>query len=226
MRSATDVPEPRKAVGRRPAGGFDLWNRKLHYYLGLYFLLFLWLFAFTGLLLNHPGWSFAEFWPNRRQSGFERAIQPPPPEGDLAQARDLMRQLGIVGEIEWTATGAEPGALEFRVSRPGRMFEIKADFAQRRAAVQRIDLNAWGVVHVLHTFTGVRMGDSRNRRDWILTTIWALAMDALAAGLVLMVLSSLYMWYGLKQKRQWGAAALGLGLLTCGWFVVGLKLLV
>ena len=28
-------------------------NRKGHYYLGLYFLLFLWLFALTGLLLNH-----------------------------------------------------------------------------------------------------------------------------------------------------------------------------
>ena len=28
-------------------------NRRAHYYLGLYFLFFLWLFAFTGLLLNH-----------------------------------------------------------------------------------------------------------------------------------------------------------------------------
>jgi len=40
---------------RRPTGAvLEAWNRRLHYYLGLYFLLFLWLFSFTGLLLNHP----------------------------------------------------------------------------------------------------------------------------------------------------------------------------
>ena len=34
----------------------ELWNRKLHYYLGLYFLFFLWLFSLTGLMLNHQQW--------------------------------------------------------------------------------------------------------------------------------------------------------------------------
>lgn len=193
--------------------------------LGLYFLFFLWLFAFTGLLLNHPGWSFAEFWPNRKQSSFERQIQPPPSGGDLDRAKSLMRQLGIAGEIEWTTTRSDPNAFDFRVSRPGHVFEVKADFARNRAAVQRIDLNVWGVMHVLHTFTGVHLSDSRNQRDWVLTTIWALAMDALAAGLVLIVLSSFYMWYRLKQKRNLGLVALALGFFACGLFVAGLKLL-
>jgi len=211
MRSATDI--------------FDLWNRRLHYYLGLYFLFFLWLFAFTGLLLNHPGWAFAEFWPNRRQSSFARPIQPPPAGGDLAQARDLMRQLGVAGEIEWTAARHDATALSFRVSKPGQMFEIRADFGARRAAVQRIDLNTWGVVHILHTFTGVRVNDALNQRDWILTTVWALAMDALALGMVLMVVSSFYMWFRLKAKRRLGAAVLAAGFAACGLFVAGLSLL-
>ena len=30
----------------------ETWNRKLHIYVGLYFLTFLWLFSFSGLLLN------------------------------------------------------------------------------------------------------------------------------------------------------------------------------
>ena len=71
--------------------------------------------------------------------------------------------------------------------------------------------------------TGVRMGDSTNDRDWALTTVWALSMDALAVGLILMVVSSLYMWWGLKQKRRFGALALGLGLASCGLFVVGFR---
>jgi hypothetical protein len=202
----------------------SLWNRKLHYYLGLYFLFFLWLFVFTGLLLNHPAWSFAEFWPNRKQSVFERQIQLPQTGTDLDQARELMRQLGIVGEIEWTATRSNPNAFDFRVSRPGQIFEIHTDFDRQSATVQRIGLNAWGVLRILHTFTGVRLGDTKNQRDWALTTVWALSMDALSVGLILMVLSGIYMWYGLKPKRYLGAVALALGILTCVWFAIGLKL--
>jgi hypothetical protein len=68
----------------------SFWNRKLHFYIGLYLLLFLWLFAFTGLLLNHPKWTFKEFWPNRRQWTQAQAIETPH-GGDLEKARDLMR---------------------------------------------------------------------------------------------------------------------------------------
>ncbi len=199
------------------------WNRKLHYYLGLYLLFFVWLFSFSGLLLNHSQWKFAQFWEQRRQHSEDRDIIPPPAQPDLDQARDLMRQLAIRGEIEWTTTRKDPNRFDFRVSRPGVMYEVKADFARRKAAVQRIELNGWGILHILHTFTGVHLDDSRNGRDWVLTVAWAWAMDATAAGLVLMVLSSYFMWFELPHKRKIGAAALLLGLLSCGLFCFGLR---
>ncbi len=204
-------------------GVLTAWNRKLHYYLGLYLLLFLWLFCLTGLLLNHGSWKFAEFWTNRQQSTYSLAIQAPAAGGDLEQAREILRQTGIRGEIEWTRARADANVLEFRASRPGRIFDIKADFAGNRATVQRIDFNAWGVTRVLHTFTGVRIGDARNSRDWWATTVWALSMDAVAAGLVFMVFSSVYMWWAQRQKRGWGLAALALGVVSCGVFVAGLR---
>lgn len=224
MPSPTELEVP--VEQGRPRGTRNtlaLWNRRLHYYAGLYFLCFIWLFALTGLLLNHPKWTFAEFWPNRRQATQEREITAPAPGSDLAQARELMRQLAIQGEIEWTMTRSDPGRFDFRVTRPGHNLEVKADLTKNRATVQRTDLNLWGVTHVLHVFTGVRMGDKANSRDWILTTIWALAMDALAAGLIFMVLSSLYMWYELPQKRRLGIFILSLGILGCGLFCVGLR---
>ena len=224
MPSPTDPRPPDPPPGaREPRNTFARWNRRLHYYAGLYFLCFIWLFSFTGVLLNHPGWTVAEFWPNRRQSTQEREITAPAPGSDLAQARELMRQLAIPGEIEWTVTRGDPARFDFRVSRPGHNFEVKADLAKLRATIQRTDLNLWGVTHILHVFTGVRMGDAKNSRDWILTTIWALAMDALAAGLIFMVLSSLYMWYELPQKRRLGIFILSLGILGCGLFCVGLR---
>jgi hypothetical protein len=53
----------------------------------------------------------------------------------------------------------------------------------------------------------------------MVTTIWVLAMDALAAGLIVMVLGSYYMWWRLKPKRQLGVVVLTAGFVTCGWFL-------
>jgi hypothetical protein len=215
----------KKPLSRQMADGLEAWNRRLHFYIGLFLLFFLWLFAFTGLLLNHPKWTFADFWPTRKQTSFERQIQRPPAGGDLEQARNILSQLGIAGEIEWTSARLDSSKLNFRASRPGHMFEFKADLDRERVTVQRIDVNAWGVVRILHTFTGVRAGDSRNQRDWILTSIWALSMDAVAAGLLMMVFGSYYMWWRLPQKRAWGLVALMSGWAVCALFVVGLGLL-
>lgn len=199
------------------------WNRRLHYYLGLYFLFFVWLFALTGLLLNHGSWTFAEFWPNRKISNVERPIEVPAAGSALENARNVMRQLDLAGEIQWLATPPDAMRLEFRVTRPGQQFDVKADWQAGRATLQRTEVNAWGVMRILHTFTGVRLNDPKNQRDWVLTTVWALAMDAVAAGLVVMVISGLIMWYGLPGKRTWGMIALGSGILVCGWLVIGLR---
>ena len=205
--------------------GLERWNRKLHFYAGLFLLFFMWLFAFSGLLLNHPSWSFAESWNNRKETNYERQITAPGPEvkGDLEQAREIMRQLRIDGEILWTTTRTDANLFDFQVRRPGHFFFIKADLARKLVAVRQSEVNLWGVIKVLHTFTGVQMDDARNRRDWVLTSLWAYSMDAVAAALIFMILSSLYMWWELPQKRVPGAVALGLGSLICGLFVVGLR---
>ena len=223
MRSrVNDVMFPERR-GRSATDRFLVWNRRCHYYLGLYFLFFTWLFAFTGLLLNHPRWEFAHFWPNRVQTTAEHRFQVPVATTDLERARDLMRQFDIAGEIQWPTVTPAGAPFAFQVSRPGLVIDVRADFRSGRATLQRNDVNAWGIMHVLHTFSGVRAGDSRNARDWALTTVWALSMDAVAAGLIIMVFSSYVMWYQLKPKRRWGVIALSLGCLTCIAFLAGLR---
>jgi hypothetical protein len=226
------MPSATKAIGPakpptvpRIRAAIERWNRKLHFYTGLFLLFFMWLFAFSGLVLNHPSWSFTEFWKNRKQTNYEREIAAPGPEvkGDLGQAREIMRQLAIRGEILWTTTRTDANQLEFQVRRPGHFFFIKTDLARKHATVQQSDVNLWGVMRALHAFTGVQMDDPRNSRDWTLTALWAYSMDAVAAGLILMVLSSLYMWFEFPQKRLPGAVVLGFGSLSCGLFCVGLR---
>jgi hypothetical protein len=215
----SSLPDPASA---RSTVNLETWNRKLHYYLGLYFLFFLWLFSFTGLLLNHPQWRFGEFWPQRKETRFEKAIEPKPATNDLDRAKDLMRQLNLTGEIDWPDRKQEPGRLDFNINRPGRVSRISADFAKLRASVLQIDINSWGVMNVLHTFSGTRANNPNSKRDWVLTTVWVVVMDALAAGLVWMVFSSYYMWYRLKQTRRLGLIALTAGVLVCGFFTAGL----
>ncbi len=201
---------------------FSLWNRKLHFYAGMYLLLFLWLFAFTGLLLNHPKWTFADFWPNRRQWTRVQPIETPR-GGDLEKAQNLMLQLGLRGEVEWTATSRQPGEFGFRVQRPGQVVEVRADLQKNVATTQHIHLNGWGVIRLLHTFSGVRMRDPRTQRDWILTSVWSAFMDATALGLLTMAIGSVWMWWNLRAKRRLGAAFLLAGFLACGFFVSGLR---
>src|SRR5260221_10659681 len=72
----------------------ERWNRKLHFYSGLFLIVFLWLFAFTGLLLNHPNWTFHESWRNRHETKFQLAIVPPAAglTSDLDQAREFIKK--------------------------------------------------------------------------------------------------------------------------------------
>src|SRR4051812_2704100 len=119
-----------------------LWNRKLHYYVGLYFLLFIWLFSFTGLLLNHH-WNFVEFFPNRKTSNFERTIRGPAPGSEVERARDLLRQLGLRGEIG-TITHLSPAQFNYTATRPGFIYQIQADLSGHSAKVAVIEYNAWG----------------------------------------------------------------------------------
>jgi len=224
MPSATETTVSVTASARKPrAGGLAVWNRRLHIYAGLYFLFFVWLFALTGLLLNHPQWAFAEFWPNRHITSSAHAITVPDSANDLARARNLAEQLGVTGEIELNAAANNAQHFSFRVSRPGHLAEVKADLGRSEATLVRTDLNGWGVLHILHTFTGVKSDGAAPRRQWLLTSVWVLAMDALAAGLIVMVVTSLLLWYQRKDARLWGAVVLILGWLSCGLFCAGLR---
>jgi hypothetical protein len=196
-------------------------TRKLHNYLGLYFLLFLWLFAGSGLVLNHSKWSVAQFWKARHETTTERTIRLPASGGDAPVAADLMRQLGIVGEVN-EITRDDAGRFDFQVVRPGRVWRVEARLDSARARVTTIALNAWGVLDAMHKFTGVSIDDRSRTRDWAVTRLWSLAMDALSLGLVILVASGLYLWYRLPEKRRAGFVALALGLASCAFFLFGL----
>jgi hypothetical protein len=198
---------------------FEVWNRKLHIYLGLYFLFFVWLFCLSGVLLDHPKWRIAQFWPERKVTTTESQISPPGATEDLGVARDLMHQLHIRGEVSGSITRTAPGGFSFRIVRPGEIYDVRADLDRRRATVSCTHVNGWGILNMLHSFSGVRRTDPTLRPNWWLTEVWRFSMDALAAGLAVMVLSGIYMWFSRTQRRMGGMIALVLGILAVAAFV-------
>lgn len=214
----------RKALGLSASRSWTDWNRKIHIYLGLYLVASIWLFAISGLLLNHS-WQFTEFWSQRRQSTAQHAIVPPTATDDLGRARSVMRQLNLAGEIEWMADPGAKGAFAFRVVRPGLTSNVSIDLARRAATVEEIRVNWWGILRMLHSFSGVRGGVPGSVRDWWLTWLWSASMDAISVGLLILVFGGIAMAWNRREKRRGAGIALALGLLFSGFFVFGLRLL-
>ncbi len=195
-------------------------NRKIHIYLGLFFLFFLWLFSLSGVVLNHPKWRFAGFWDERRQSTYEIPVTFTAGGEELAAARELIGRLGIRGEVAGPINHAGNGEWNFRVVRPGDIYEIKAVPGKGSATINRTHVNVWGISNMLHSFTGVRRTDPELHQNWWATGMWRFSMDALAVSLAIMVLSGIYMWFGRLQRRLYGALALALGVATLAAFLL------
>jgi len=220
---AYDV-EPLDAGGRSPR--VRAWTRRLHNYVGLFLLLFLWMFSASGLVLTHSTRPAGRFWDERAETIAVRSVRAPVATGDVTMAADLMRQLEVVGEIGDTRRHPDGARFDFQVVKPGRVVRIEVRLDSSVARVTTIRLNAWGVVDALHKFTGVRMGAPAETRDWLLTRMWSFAMDALALGMLVLVASGLYLWYRRRDARWTGLVALFAGIACCGFFLFGLGTLV
>lgn len=198
---------------------FEVWNRKVHIYLGLYMILFLWLFSVSGLLMNHPKW-----FPHKvDRTPSKRSVTLSGQTNQVALAKEFRDQLGLKGEIILRAQ-RKTGHLVFMVMRPDLRFGIDVDLASGTAVVNRVTTQPTGILEQLHTFTGVRgiWNEPVQERDWIVTRIWSLSMDALCVGVILVVLSSLYMGFRVTEHRRWAVASFVLGVLVCSCFVWGL----
>jgi hypothetical protein len=107
------------------------------------------------------------------------------------------------------------------VSRPNGAAQVRVDLNAKRAYVREFQNGRRHAFQIFHTFSGSRFSQPASHRDWMVTSIWVLAMDALAFGLIVMVFGGYYLWWGLKKRKILGIAVLALGVVSCGLFVSG-----
>ncbi len=204
--------------------GFTYWNRKLHVYLGLYFLLFLWLFAVSGLLLNNTSWKAFKSNPVDVES--VAPVTMPTAGDDIAKAQEIMAQLGVTGEMHRVnPRNPEPYDFGFAVVRPHAFTFVRVDIDEGVAAVRVRKWGFWSGFARLHTFASMSARGNNMFRDWWMTKVWSVAVDAIAVGVMVMLCGGVWMWWQLKPKRRVGLVCLGLGCVSCAVFVVGLRAL-
>ncbi len=197
----------------------DRWNRKLHLWVGLFSLSALGVFFLSGLVLNHPKWNVAGFWKERVESNQVLPVSAPSAADALGAAREVMSQVGLRGEISQIRMSENGVIRGFRVTRPGSISDLSIDFSISRAGIKRIEVNAWGAMNMLHSFTGVRRSDPALQTNGWATWLWRVMMDAVSAGVILLVLSGIYLWYGSGRRRRTGLAVLAGAFLVLLWIL-------
>ncbi|GIX05973.1 MAG: hypothetical protein KatS3mg115_0376 [Candidatus Poribacteria bacterium] len=191
--------------------------RELHLYVGLFFSPFLSIYAISAVLFNHL-WAPP---PAEEQAKTVRiALETLPPDGEsLAQARALMRQLHLSGEVEWIHRRGDRWT-NIRVVRPHESLMIEVDAQNQEAIVRTIPEGARRVLLFYHRMPGPHL--VKVRRNWFVVRAWGWIADATVYAILLMTTTGLLLWWLLKAERTAGLLALGLGVLTFGGLVIAL----
>lgn len=196
---------------------FLAFNRKMHIYLGLFLLLFIWLFSISGLIINHGGWKFASFFEQREEHKTDFTF----PASSLNDNPDLvsrvLTQLKISGEVE--NIKIIPESIDFRVHSPGIVRDIHIDPLSGNGTMKEMKFNFWGKLKTLHTFNGVNKINLSKTPNWIVTKIWRLTMDIIAIILIILCLGSWVMWYKVRRNYRLGYIVLAIGFIVSGYYI-------
>ena len=197
-------------------------NRRLHIHIGLFLVLFIWLFSISGLLLNHGDWKFASFWEERKQNKKVTPISIPLGLDSIQIIQSMLFQLKISGEVNNVKLTAD--SIDFSISYPGHVNNIHADFKKSICFQNELSYNIWGKLRTLHTFNGANRNNPSIQPNWLLTRVWRFSMDAIAIGLIFLSFSSWMMWYKIRKDYSWGYLTLIAGFAMAIYFVILLRL--
>ena len=181
--------------------------RSLHLYLGLFLSPFLLVFAVSTLVLNHRLIPSPEDSSTTIQLQLDDALEPP------AQARAVVAQLGLVGELRGARRVPATGDLRFAVTRPGEAVRVKVT-SGGEATLDIARRGLMGAMIDLHFNPGPHR--PRGQTNWLYSKLWNLLTDATVYGVLFLTLSGVYLWTALRAERRIGMIML---LLGAGTFV-------
>ena len=118
-----------------------------------------------------------------------------------------------------------PDSIHFQVSIPGDVRIFRVNLNNGICVQNKLKYNLAGTIRTLHTFNGMNRNDASQRPDWLITKIWRYSMDGIAAGLIILCLSSWIMWFKVRRKFAYSLPVLIAGLGIAVYFIFVLKIL-
>jgi hypothetical protein len=167
--------------------------RDIHLATGMFCLAFLLMYGASGVQMAHRRW-----WPVRERVT-EWSVRLP---AGLADARVASRELTVRGEL--TAVRMSPGALHFRVVRPGTVNQVEYSVATGEAKVRTVDSGFTGLLNRLHQVRGVW-------HDYPLLNLWSAVLGLVSLGLLVLGVTGLCLWFRNHSERWIGVVLLSAG---------------
>lgn len=193
------------------SGRIYRWLRLLHLYGGLFVSPLLVVFAISAILINHPSLQSSPAEPTRRQV----SIDVPGGLKGLDLAKEVMRQTGVTGEIDFFSEQAQGPRISVPVSRPSVKITITADLAAKTANISTRAATFGERMIYLHKYPGPHVANIRG--NWVFTRAWGVLADGTVYLLLFVTVTGIYIWYIVKSERKRGLVFLGAG---CVAFVV------
>ncbi len=194
---------------------FVKWNRKIHIYLGLFLLLFIWFFGISGLLLNHH-WEFANSWKKRKEVRYDKTIEISKERDKHILVHEIMNKLNMNGSIYNLRYSSDSAHLNFIASKPGLRYDIQAGVNDGKITIKETKLDQWQLMRTLHTLRNPSPNEQDERYQPVLAFIWSLSMDIVSVGLIIICLGGWYIWLQVSRKKFYlGLVSLTVGFILC-----------
>ena len=195
-------------------------NRRLHLYLGLSLLPWLFMYGISSIPFAHNQYferrdaaKGIPLWSLRSTHSVDAAIPEDP--GQLRRfGASLLQQADITADT-FGAYRQSPTQVNVYVYSFWNSTQLKYFADQKRLTVEDRRFR-WD-----HFLTGMHARGGFEQDSWVVRS-WSVIVDLVCLAIVIWIASGLYMWWALPGSRRWGVAAIAAGALTFTFFAVRL----
>ena len=199
---------------------FAHFNRRVHLYLGLALLPWLFMYGLSSVPFAHNQFfdrrdaaKGLPLWALRTE--FEFAVPVPDESKALrALAAVLLARAGIEN-TNFGVYRQSPAQLNVYSYSFWKSTQLKYFVDQKRVTVEDRRFR-WD-----HFLTGMHARGGFEQ-EGVLQNAWSVVVDLVCLAIVVWIASGLYMWWGLPGLRRWGLAAIAAGCVAFGVFVLTL----
>jgi len=194
---------------------FNHFTRRLHLYLAMLLMPWFFMYGVSSLPFSHGDYFQKTFGKPEWKTRFERTYDIEiPPDADLKQiGAKIMKDNGLEGNFG--AFRPNDGHLNLYVFSFLSATQVNYDIAARKLVARDRTFQWSSFLTGMHARGGFE-------QDSLLSDAWGVTVDIVCLGMLIWVVSGIYMWWKLRQTRLWGWVALGGGLIAFAVFLVKL----